>query len=363
MTQQALHVVKSQLIQQARHCRRNGAPITASVVNSLAATLGSKTQCAWKLRQWPNSLLEDAVGLRVAAGLHYLHLTDKDTRLQNLYEGRLLDQEEITRFVTDVLSDHDEELLTWFDTTPQTNEVGRSGSILLGLAWAHANASADSLDFEVLEIGSSGGLNLLMPHYHYTFTAENGSDDSWDWGEKTSKVHIQPVIRGPLPPRPGPFRIVSAKGCDLHPINLSNDDEALRLKAFVWADMEWRLRNLEEATRIACKHPPSVVREDAAAWVKTMLDQPQEPGVCRVLVHSIVWQYLDAETRCTISEAMAAAAESATTERPYAWVSLETNRKTLSHELSVRLWSGEGSVKMRHVAEAHAHGAWIKPLL
>ena len=47
MTQQALHVVKNQLMQQARHCRGNGAPITASVVNSLAATLGSKTKCAW----------------------------------------------------------------------------------------------------------------------------------------------------------------------------------------------------------------------------------------------------------------------------------------------------------------------------
>ena len=59
-----------------------------------------------------------------------------------------------------------------------------------------------------------------------------------------------------------------------------------------------------------CKHlRPSFVRMLQRG--KTMLDQPQESGVCRVLVHSIVWQYLDAETRCTISEAMTAAAESA----------------------------------------------------
>jgi hypothetical protein len=352
-------------MQQARHCKGHGAPKTASIVAALAAALGEQsTLCSRKLRQWPSSLLEDAVGLRLAAGLHYLHLTSTEPRLGELYEGGVKKQEEINRLVADVISDHDENLLSWFDTTPQTNEVGRSASFLLGLAWAHANAEAHNLNFEILEIGSSGGLNLLMPHYRYTFSAEDGNG-SWDWGEKESRVHIKPVLRGPLPPRPAPFRITSAKGCDLHPVNLSNTDEALRLQAFVWVDMEWRLKTLKEATRIACEHPPSVVREDAGAWVKASLDQPQEQGICRVLVHSIVWQYLDAGTRHTISEAIAAAAKRATPDRPLAWLSLETNRKTLSHELSVRLWPGDSSsaAKTGHIAEAHAHGAWIKPLV
>ena len=256
------------------------------------------------------------------------------------------------------------ELLTWFDTTPQTNEVGRSGSILLGLVWAHAHTLPNNLNFEVLEIGSSGGLNLLMPHYRYTFLAENGKK-SWTWGDENSMVHIQPKLRGPLPPCPEPFRIISAKGCDLHPVNLKNIDEALRLRAFVWIDMEWRVRNLEEAIKIANNHPPLVAKEDAGVWVKAMLNEPQEPGSCRVLMHSIVWQYLDANTRSVISEAMADAAKKATPDRPLAWISLETNRKTLLYELSVRLWPGHSSSVKRSgvIAEAHAHGEWIRPLI
>ena len=152
-------------------------------------------------------------------------------------------------------------MLIWFDTTPQTNEAGRSGSVLLGLAWAHANASADSLDFEVLEIGSSGGLNLLMPHYHYTFTAENGSDDSWDWGEDFESAHS---TRDTGPCLLAGTFFVSARGAiciqSICPTMMGTASEG-----FVWADMEWRLRNLERQLEYV-QAPPSVVREDAAAW-------------------------------------------------------------------------------------------------
>ena len=284
---QTLNAITSQLRQQARHCKGHGAPKTASVVAALASALRDpSTLCTSKLRHWSSSLLEDAVGLRLAAGLHYLHLTSREPRLQEIYEGRITRQEEIDRVVANVIFDHDKELLTWFDTTPQTNEVGRSGSILLGLVWAHAHTLPNNLNFEVLEIGSSGGLNLLMPHYRYTFLAENGKK-SWTWGDENSMVHIQPKLRGPLPPCPEPFRIISAKGCDLHPVNLKNNDEALRLRAFVWIDMEWRVRNLEEAIKIANNHPPLVAKEDAGVWVKAMLNpnlKNQEVVVCSCIV-------------------------------------------------------------------------------
>ena len=94
-------------------------------------------------------------------------------------EGRVKKQEENNGVVAGVISEHYETLLSFFDTKPQTYEVGRSVGILLGLAWAHANAEDDNLNFEILETGSSGGLNLPMLHYHYMFSAENSSE-SWD---------------------------------------------------------------------------------------------------------------------------------------------------------------------------------------
>ena len=354
-----------QLFQQAKHCRGHGAPITAKVVTALTPLLQTPaTTCALKLRQWPVSLLEDAVALRLVAGLHYLYLTSKEPALEKIYTSEVTDQNAIDKIISDILTVHDKELQACFEKTPQTNEVSRSAGFLLGLGRVQSKFSERISDFEVLEIGTSGGLNLMMPKFRYTFASDN---KYWTWGDKASDVHIQPELRGPVPPYllSSNINIISAKGCDLHPVDLSDSKEALRMKSFVWVDMKWRIRNLEAATNLARCNPPAITQQDAGKWVQAMLNIPQKPGVCRVLMHSIVWQYLPKHTKQIVSDAMAAAAKNATTERPLAWISVETNRNTLAHEVSVRSWQGSdnGSGEMELLAEAHAHGAWIRPLI
>jgi hypothetical protein len=87
------------------------------------------------------------------------------------------------------------------------------------------------------------------------------------------------------------------------------------------------------------------------------LAQPQRAGTTRVLMHSIVWQYLPDAAQQRIEAAMAAAGANATAETPLAWVSLETNRATFRHELKMRYWPGGEEAVL--LGEAHAHGAWI----
>ena len=87
------------------------------------------------------------------------------------------------------------------------------------------------------------------------------------------------------------------------------------------------------------------------------LAEPQQPGVTRVLMHSIVWQYIPPDRQVMIEAAMAEAAARATPERPLAWIALETNRATFRHELKVRFWPGGGEAQL--LGEAHAHGAWV----
>jgi hypothetical protein len=101
-----------------------------------------------------------------------------------------------------------------------------------------------------------------------------------------------------------------------------------------------------------------LVQADAADWVEAQLALPQAPGTTRVLMHSIVWQYLPGEAQARITNAMEAAAALASAERPLAWIALETNRDTFQHELMVRYWpSGD---EMQVLGTAHAHGAWVE---
>ena len=176
-------------------------------------------------------------------------------------------------------------------------------------------------------------------------------------GPEHSPVLIRPDWRG-APPPSGPLDIRSIRGCDVSPIDLADPAAALRLKAYVWAEMRERLDRLDALTRLAVARPPRIDRADAADWVEARLAEPHEEGVTRVLYHSIVWQYLPEDGRARITAAMERTGRAAPPDYPLAWLALETNRETFRHELTVRFWpGGEEPVVL---GEAHAHGAWVE---
>src|SRR3546814_2795867 len=82
------------------------------------------------MADWPGLTLKDAMPLRLAGGLHHLLLSGADTRLTGVYDGTLSDQRRIDELVCDLVETFDERLLPWLDGPPQTNEAGRSASIM-----------------------------------------------------------------------------------------------------------------------------------------------------------------------------------------------------------------------------------------
>jgi hypothetical protein len=170
-------------------------------------------------------------------------------------------------------------------------------------------------------------------------------------------MQIIPEWRGPPPPG-APVEIVSIRGCDQQVIDLSDPAAAMRVKAYVWPENAARLARMDAAITLAAEQRPDLTEADAADWVAALLAEPQGEGVCRVIHHSIVWQYIPAERRARITAAIEAAGAQATPERPLAWMMLETNRATFRHELSVRHWPGGGQPVL--LGEAQAHGAWVE---
>jgi hypothetical protein len=338
--------VRQAIAWQADHAEKADAPRTARVIRAELAILDTDTGLARRIANWQGLSLEDALPLRVAAGLHWLLLSGQDRRLEPVYAGLITDQAAIDALVADLARQYDALLMAWLDSPPQTNEAGRSASIMGALLWLSERLGPK---FELNEIGASAGVNTMMRRYFYNLGGVKV-------GPSLSRMQIVPEWRGPPPPQAS-VEIVAARGCDVAPIDLSDPEQALRLKAYVWAEATERMARLDAAAQLAAMAPPELVRQDAGEFVAERLAAPQDTGVSRVLFHSVMWQYLTAEKREAITAVMERAGAAATAERPLAWVQLETNRATFRHELSVRYWPGGEEAVI--LGEAHPHGAWI----
>lgn len=332
---------------QARHAEEAFAPNTARVIRAELAILDTETATGRRMANWHGLVLADAMPLRVAGGLHWLFLSGEDRRLEPVYAGLLTDQSAIDAIVADMAVKFDARLMPWLDGPPQTNEAGRSASIMVGLLWLSQRLGPK---FELNEIGASAGINTMMGRYFFDLGGVTV-------GPSLSRMKIVPEWRGSPPPA-GEVQITDARGCDRAPVDLADPEQALRLKAYVWPEAAERMARLDVAIAMVRRAPPDLVKMDAAEFVRQRLAQSQEQGVTRVLFHSIVWQYLPDTTQQAITDAMEAAGGDATPEMPLAWVALETNRQTFKHELRVRYWPG-GAEPVK-LAEAHPHGAWVE---
>ena len=343
----AITDVREAIAWQAEHAAKAGAPNTARVIRAELAILDTDTGLARRMSNWAGLSLEDAMPLRVAGGLHWLVLSGADRGLEPVYAGLTTDQATIDAIVAGLATQYDAPLMAWLDSPPQTNEAGRSASFMAALLWLSQRLGPK---FEMNEIGASAGVNTMMERYRYDLGGV-------EVGPADSPMRLKPEWRGPPPPR-GEVEIVAIRGCDTAPVGLADPAEALRLKAYVWPDALDRMGRIDASAALAGQSPPLIERKDAGTFVEERLEAPQEPGVTRVLYHSIVWQYLPEATRRSITAAIEQAGTRATADKPLAWVRLETNRETFRHELTVRFWPGGDEPAL--LAEAHPHGAWVE---
>ncbi|WP_432200817.1 DUF2332 domain-containing protein [Erythrobacter sp. W53] len=335
---------------QARHAEEAGAPGTAKVIRAVLALLDGETATGRRISGWQGLVVKDAMPLRIAGGLHNLVLTGADTRLADVYAGRMVDQASVDTLVCELVEAYDARLLPWLDGPPQTNEAGRSASLMAGLMWLCDHVPRR---FEMLELGASAGINTMMERYHYDLGGVSV-------GPEDSPMRIVPEWRGGSPPANTP-EITAIRGCDIAPVDLSDPEAAMRLKSYVWPEATARMGRIDAAVALAAERAPDVVQADAARFVEQALAMPRDSGTTRVLFHSIVWQYIPPEQQKIVEAEMARAAEHATADAPLIWLMLETNRETFRHELTARIWDGDQQTgEPNLLATAHPHGAWVE---
>ena len=332
---------------QVAYCRDNDAPLTASICHALRGLLPQDAgggPVMVRVRNWEGPALADALPLRVAGGLHAACLSGRAPYLTAVYEQGV----DPARPVKRALEEHHTFLLPWLDGPPQTNEAGRSWAFIAAMAWLAKAGLPPRL--KLFELGSSAGINLMLDRYRFEL-------GDFDYGPADSPMRIAPEWRGEALDG-APFAIASTEGCDVAPVDLTDSEQALRLAAYIWPEFEQRFARIKAAVAMARQKPPKVVRMTAAEFVDEVLARPAKEGTTRIVMHSVVWQYLSSEEQRRITSAIETAGAKASGAAPLAWVQLEANRDSHRHELSLRYWPG--GAEIRWLGTAHPHGAWVE---
>lgn len=332
---------------QADSCDRLGSPFTASLCRLLIELIDEKTATGRRVLNWPGDARADALALRVCGGLHRLVIEQLDPALAQAYPPHEAGREMLAEAVAGALARHDETLLAVLDSAPQTNEIARSAMLLPGFL---AIAREAGLPLALCEIGSSGGLNLLFDRFFYDYGRAT-------WGDPASPVKIAPELRSATLPLDGILDVTSRQGCDIAPVDVSAHEGRLRLRSYLWPDQPLRLARLDGALALAGRHPFSLVKSDAGAFVRERLAKRAQ-GEAFVVFHSIMWQYMPRETKDDILAALGEAGGKASAAAPLYRLRMEPLGP---HEgwatLSLTSWPGG---ETRRLAGCDFHGRWIE---
>jgi hypothetical protein len=320
----------------------SGSSFVAAVLEAVDRQLHLAPLSSRVVQDWTGDPAAAAVALRVNGALHALARRGTPRYLADLYDG---EHDDFDGAVAEALSREDQFIADWIRYPTQTNEVARAAAIMSALMTL---AAQRPMPFQILELGSSCGLNLNLARYAYRLGTVCA-------GDPASRVRIEPQWRGVDPPV-APLSIESARGVDLNPLCALDPAHRERLMAFTWADQPSRSRRLEAALQVAVAHLPDVHQGDAKLWLTQRLVERQPEGVCRAVVHTMFLQYLSDQDRQAIATMMAAAGAAATPERPLVEIGLEWTPDRREVQLRLTRWP-DGEVTV--LATCHPYGDWV----
>ena len=336
------HVAEEVLLRQSAAVRAMGSTFVASVLAAGARGLAYAPHTTALIEGWTGDAAADALAMRFNGALHALARRQTIPALTMLYRQLSGDFDAV---IGAAMAAADDVIAAWMRNIPQTNEVGRSAGIMAALLMLRGRYD---MPCALYELGASAGLNLSLDRYSYDLGGRR-------IGRSGSPVHIAPAWRGSAPDA-RPVDIVSARGVDLHPIDLEDGEACERLMAYVWADEPDRAERLETALAIARNAAPCVERGDIARWLPAQLSAPQAIGTCRTVIHSMALQYLGAVDRRAVEVAFEEAGARASASRPLARIGFEWTSDRDAVHLSLTTWP-DG--RTQHLANCHAYGAWF----
>jgi hypothetical protein len=228
----------------------------------------------------------------------------------------------------------------------QANEVQRCYALMPGFLTAVDTCGGRPLD--VIELGASGGLNLLWDRYAYSYVIG-------DWGPPSAPFVLEGQELGCVPDRILELAasVRNRLGIDTKPVDITTEHGLRLLQAFVWADEPHRIERVREAVEFARRDPPEVVEGDFVELLPELLSA-RDPDALTIVFNSNSTEYLDDRRFDELTRVF----ERDAGHGPLAWLSLEYERgiERPEYVLELRQWpAGE----MRRLALVSGHGEEI----
>ncbi len=246
-----------------------------------------------------------------------------------------------------VLEAHAEWLSSFVCEHPvQTNEVQRCW-VLLPIFLTVARLAGRPLD--IVELGTSAGLNLLWDRYGYRYRAAS-------WGDATSPLQLTGDERRVVP---GELLDISVDvrsriGIDLDPVDVTSADGLRLLDAFV-RDDGYRSR-LRRAAEVLRHDPPALVRGDYLDVLPGLLRDRSDDGLM-VVFQTISTVYLSDEERTRLRTLVDEGGE----DGPLAWISTPTpeehGQRRGDYPLELAIWPAR---ERRIVCRMNVRGEWLE---
>jgi hypothetical protein len=292
------------------------------------------------------------------AAVHYLLLADPAQPLARWYPNlswRPRTDDPVDAFVR-FCAEHRGEVEELVATRlPQTNEIGRSALLLVGLA----GVADPERPLAHLDVGASAGLNLLVEHYGYDFSGHRLGPD-----RLVLECEVSGDGRGRLPTAIPAF--TGHLGLDRTPVDLTDPEQVRWLEACVWPDQTDRFERLRTAIAIAQEHGVTVRSGDAVTDLAAALDALGDAGH-PVVTTSWVLSYLTDQERTGFQDVLAE--HGARTDLSWVYAEAPNYAGGLPYpsgldnpELTVLgtvSWR-RGRREVRHLATCHPHGYTLR---
>jgi hypothetical protein len=328
---------------QAAHCRGAGSPLTAELLEAAAddvAAGGVVRDLLVPLAEPPGSV----PALRFAGALHRLVLERRAPALALHYPSVGGTPGAVGPAMLETVREHRDELPELVRRPVQTNEVGRSSALLGGLVEVQRRTG---LPVRLLELGASGGLNLLVDRFAHEVA------DGVVLGDPRSPVRLHRPWQGHHPAYEE-VHVVERRGCDRDPLDPTSTQDRLTLTSYVWPDQVDRFERLRAALRLAAADPPPVERLGAADFLEREL-AGRRSGVATVVWHSVVRQYVEPSERQRAEDLLEAAGARADADAPLAhlWCEPERSGNGFRFVVGLRTWPGGRTAVL---ADCGGHG-------
>lgn len=214
-------------------------------------------------------------------------------------------------------------------------------------SWALVPAFLSLVDerpLDLLELGPSGGLNLVWDRFRHVYS-------TGAWGDGPLELRGDDRTPPPAELFTRAVTVARRRGVDLNPIDVTTDEGARLLQAFVWADQAERLARLRAAIDVVRDEPPELIRGDYVHDLPQLLADRVD-GAQLVVYETASTQYLDGEQRNALHEAM----HDAGRVEPFTFLTTRSHGGEDYYTLEAVSWpSGE----RRGVERFDFHGSWL----